>query len=134
MKSKFVAALFKRANGTRASLVSRRARLWTLSPYGVRCPRAVFVQNWWCWETPNTTEKISTTLPPTNPDPLTLALERVHDVHRRDGLAARFLTTGDRVADDVLEEHLEDTAGLLVDEARDALDPATASEAADGGR
>ena len=49
-----------------------------------------------------------------------LALERVHDVHGRDGLAARVLGVGDRVTDHVLEEHLEDTAGLLVDEAADA--------------
>merc|ERR1712185_648081 len=60
-----------------------------------------------------------------------LALERVHDVHRRDGLAARVLRVRDRVADDVLEEHLEHAARLLVDEARDALDAAAAREAAD---
>ena len=62
-----------------------------------------------------------------------LALERVHDVHGRDGLPARVLGVGDRVADDVLEEDLEDAAGLLVDEAADALDAAAAGEAADGG-
>jgi hypothetical protein len=60
-----------------------------------------------------------------------LALERVHDVERRDGLAARVLRVRDAVADDVLEEDLEDAAGLLVDEARDALHAATASQAAD---
>jgi hypothetical protein len=43
------------------------------------------------------------------------------------------LGVGHGVADDVLEEHLEDTAGLLVDEAGDALDTTTAREAADGG-
>ena len=62
-----------------------------------------------------------------------LPLERVHDVEGRDGLAAGVLGVGDRVADHVLEEHLEDTAGLLVDEARDALDTAAASQAPDGG-
>ena len=41
--------------------------------------------------------------------------------------------TGDRVADDVLEEDLEDATGLLVDEARDTLDSSTASETADRG-
>ena len=64
---------------------------------------------------------------------LALALERVHDVHGRDGLAASVLSVRDRVADDVLKEDLEDTAGLLVDEARDALDSAPASKAADRG-
>jgi len=62
-----------------------------------------------------------------------LALERVHDVQRRHGLAAGVLGVGDRVADDVLEEHLEHAAGLLVDEAADALDAAAACEPADGG-
>ena len=62
-----------------------------------------------------------------------LALERVANVHRSDGLAASVLSVGDRVADDRLEEGLEHGAGLLIDEARDALDTTAASEAADGG-
>ena len=44
-----------------------------------------------------------------------------------------MLGVGDRVADDVLKEDLEYASGLLVDEARDALDTATAGEAPDGG-
>ena len=44
-----------------------------------------------------------------------------------------MLGVGHGVTDDVLEEDLEDTAGLLVDEAADALDTTTAREAADGG-
>ena len=62
-----------------------------------------------------------------------LPLERVHDVEGRDGLAAGVLGVGDRVADHVLEEHLEDTAGLLVDEPGDALHTSAASQAPDGG-
>ena len=62
-----------------------------------------------------------------------LALERVDDVHGGDRLSAGVLRVGDGVADDVLEEDLEHAAGLLVDEARDALDAAAAREAADGG-
>ena len=62
-----------------------------------------------------------------------LALERVDDVHGGDGLAAGVLGVGHGVTDDVLEEDLEDTAGLLVDEAGDALDTTTACETADGG-
>ena len=61
-----------------------------------------------------------------------LALEGVDDVHGRDGLAAGVLGVGDRVTDDVLKEDLEDTAGLLVDEAADALDTTTARKTADG--
>ena len=62
-----------------------------------------------------------------------LALERVDNIHGGDGLPASVLGVGDRIADDVLEEDLQDTARLLVDEAGDALDTATASEAANGG-
>ena len=62
-----------------------------------------------------------------------LALERVDDIHGGDGLAAGVLGVGHRVADHVLEEHLEDTAGLFVDEAADALHATTACEPADGG-
>ena len=56
-----------------------------------------------------------------------LALEGVHDVHGGDGLAAGVLSVGHGVTDHVLEEHLEDRAGLLVDEAGDARHTATAS-------
>ena len=62
-----------------------------------------------------------------------LALERVDDIHGGDGLPACVLGVGDGIADDSLKEDLEDATGLLVDEARDALDTTTASETADGG-
>ena len=62
---------------------------------------------------------------------LALALEGVDDIHGGDGLAASVLSVGDRVADHVLKEYLEHTAGLLVDETRDALDATTASKSAD---
>ena len=39
-----------------------------------------------------------------------------------------MLSVGDGVTDDVLQEDLQDTAGLFVDEARDTLDTATTSE------
>ena len=61
-----------------------------------------------------------------------LALEGVHDVHSGDSLAASVLGVGHSVTDDVLEEDLEHGAGLLVDEARDALDSAAASQTTDG--
>ena len=60
-----------------------------------------------------------------------LALERVDDIHGGDGLPACVLGVGDGIADDSLKEDLEDATGLLVDEARDALDATTASQAAD---
>jgi hypothetical protein len=64
---------------------------------------------------------------------LALPLEGVDNIHGGDGLPPGVLGVSDRVPDDVLEEHLEDAAGLLVDEAGDALDAAPAGEAADGG-
>jgi hypothetical protein len=59
-----------------------------------------------------------------------LALESVDNIHGGDSLAASVLGVGHGVTDDVLEEDLEDRAGLLVDEARDALDTTTTSETA----
>ena len=47
--------------------------------------------------------------------------------------AASMLGVGDGVTDDILEEDLEHTAGLLVDETGDTLDTSTTSETADGG-
>jgi hypothetical protein len=64
---------------------------------------------------------------------LASALEGVDNVERGDSLALGVLGVGDRVADDVLEEDLEDATGLLVDEARDTLDTATTSETTDRG-
>ena len=60
-----------------------------------------------------------------------LALEGLDNVHGGHGLAASVLSVGDSIADDVLEEDLEDRAGLFVDEARDTLHTATACETAD---
>lgn len=62
-----------------------------------------------------------------------LALERVHHVHGRDRLALGVLRVGDGVPDHVLQEHLEHPAGLLVDEAGDALDAAAPGQPPDGG-
>ena len=61
-----------------------------------------------------------------------MPLQSVDNVHGSDSLPLGVLSVGDCIADDVLQEHLQDTAGLLVDEARDALDTATASQTADG--
>jgi hypothetical protein len=44
-----------------------------------------------------------------------LALQRVDDIERGDGLALGVLSVGDGVTDDTLEEGLQDTTGLLVD-------------------
>ena len=64
---------------------------------------------------------------------LALALESVDHVECGHGLSAGMLGVRDGIADNVLEEGLEDAAGLLVHEARDALHATTASQTADGG-
>ena len=62
-----------------------------------------------------------------------LSLEGVHDIERGDGLSLGVLGVGDGIPDDVLKEHLEDTTGLLVDEARNTLDTTTTSKTTNGG-
>ena len=62
-----------------------------------------------------------------------LAFEGIDDIHGSDSLPLSMLGVGDGVADDVLEEDLEDTAGLLVDQAGDALDATTSGQSANGG-
>ena len=44
-----------------------------------------------------------------------------------------MLGVGDGITDDILEEDLEDAAGLFVDEARDTFDTASTRETTDGG-
>jgi len=43
------------------------------------------------------------------------------------------LAIGDGVTDDILQEDLQDTTGLLVDQAGNTLDTTTTSQTADGG-
>ena len=50
-----------------------------------------------------------------------LPLEGIDDIHSGDSLPLGVFGVGDSVTDDVLKEHLEDTSGLLVDQARDTL-------------
>ena len=61
-----------------------------------------------------------------------LTLERVDDVHGGDGLTLGVFGVRDGITDDVLEENLEHSACLLVDEARDTLDTTTTGKTADG--
>jgi hypothetical protein len=42
-----------------------------------------------------------------------------------------MLGVGDSITDDILQEHLEHTSGLLVDEARDTLYTTTTSQTSD---
>src|SRR6218665_2398139 len=61
-----------------------------------------------------------------------LTLQRVDDVHGRHGLALGVLRVGDGISDDVLEEDLEHTASLFVDETGDTLHTSTSCQTANG--
>ena len=61
-----------------------------------------------------------------------LPLEGIDDIHSGDSLPLGVLGVGDGITDDVLEEDLEDTSGLFVDQTGDSLDTASSSESTDG--
>ncbi len=68
--------------------------------------------------------------------PSRFSWRKVGETQTRDRISTRdvplrVLSVRDRVADDVLEEDLENTAGFLVDQARDTLDTTTTGETAD---
>ena len=62
-----------------------------------------------------------------------LPLESIDNVHGRHGPSLGVFCVGDCVTDHVLQKHLENSTGLLVNEARDTLDSTTASETTDSG-
>ena len=54
-----------------------------------------------------------------------LSLECVDNVEGGDGLALGVLSVGDGIADDALEEGLQDTTGLFVDHCHDVRNERT---------
>jgi hypothetical protein len=64
---------------------------------------------------------------------LSLALQGVDNVHCCDSLSAGMLGVSDRITDDILQEDLEDTSSLFVDQSGDTLYTTTTSETTDGG-
>ena len=62
-----------------------------------------------------------------------LPLEGIDHIHSGDSLPLGVLSVGDSIPDHVLQEHLEDTTGLLVDESRDTLDSSTSRQTPDCG-
>ena len=61
-----------------------------------------------------------------------LTLQSIDNVHGCDCLPLGVLRVGDGITDDVLQEDLQDSTGLLVDETTDALHSTTTSETTDG--
>ena len=62
-----------------------------------------------------------------------MALEGIHYIEGRDGLAARVARVLDRVADNIFQKDEHDPPRLLVNQPRNALDTTTAGEAANNG-
>ena len=62
-----------------------------------------------------------------------MPLEGIDDIHGGDSLPLGVFGVGDGIPDDVLEEDLENSTGLLVDESGDTLDSTTTRQPSDGG-
>lgn len=60
-----------------------------------------------------------------------LTLQSIDNVHGGHSLPLGVLSVGDSITDDILQEHLQDTTGLLIDEARDTLDTTTTCKTTD---
>ena len=61
-----------------------------------------------------------------------LTFEGVDNVHGGDCFAFGMFGVGDSISNDILEEHLEDTSCLLIDESRDSLDSSSTCKTSDG--
>ena len=61
-----------------------------------------------------------------------LSFQSVHHIHGCHSLSLGVLGVCHSITDHVLKENFENTTGLLVDQARDSLDTATASKTTDG--
>ena len=62
-----------------------------------------------------------------------LPLEGIDDIHSGDSLPLGVFGVGDGIPDHVLEEDLEDSTSLLIDQTRDTLDSSTTRQPSDGG-
>src|SRR5215469_10684446 len=60
-----------------------------------------------------------------------LSLQRVDDVHGRDGFALGVLRVSDGIANDVLEEDFQDASRFFVDQSGDSLHSASTCQTAD---
>ena len=61
-----------------------------------------------------------------------LALESIDNVHGGDRLASCVLCVRHSVADDVVQEHLQNASRFFVDQSGDAFDASTTSQTSDG--
>ena len=62
-----------------------------------------------------------------------LPLESIDHIHGGDGLPLGVFSVGDSIPDHILQENLENSTSLLIDESRDTLDSSTTSQPSDSG-
>ena len=62
-----------------------------------------------------------------------MPLESIDHIHGGDSLPLGVFSVGDSIPDHILQENLENSTSLLIDEARDTLDSSTTSQPPDGG-
>lgn len=62
-----------------------------------------------------------------------MSLKSVNDIHRGDGLSLGVLAVGNCITDHVLQEDLEDSPGLFVDQTADPLNTTSSCKSSDGG-
>ena len=61
-----------------------------------------------------------------------LPLQSIDDIHGSDSLPLGVLSVGDSISDDVLQENLQNSTSLPIDQTRDPLDSSTAGQSPDG--
>merc|ERR1719180_639803 len=61
-----------------------------------------------------------------------LPLQGIHDIHSSDSLPLGMLSVSDRITDNILQEDLQDTPSLLIDETRDPLHSTPPSQSPNG--
>ena len=76
---------------------------------------------------------ISQSLTPESVESASLSLQSIHHIHGGHRLPLGVLGVGDGITDHVLQEDLQHSAGLLVDQTGDTLHSTAASQTADSG-
>ena len=79
-----------------------------------------------CWQT------VQSSLTAKSVQGSALSFQSVHHIHGCHSLSLGVLGVCHSITDYVLKENFENATGLLVDQARDSLDTATASKTTDG--
>ena len=91
-----------------------------------------FQEIWWLLKEPFVCAGRLCSLTAKSVQSTALSLQSVHHVHGCHSLSLGVLSVCHSITDHVLEENFENTASLLVDEARDSLNTTTASKPTDG--